>query len=60
MSRLKDHLEQLVDIIEEEYGAIEGFECIVDHPIDAGMREPVGTIKQFVIYYLHKEEIKLK
>jgi hypothetical protein len=60
MSRIKDHLEQLIDALEDEHGPIEGFECIVDHPIEAGMRDPVGAIKQFVIYYLHKEEIKIQ
>ena len=55
---IKDLIEELIDRLEDEYGAIEAFECTIEHPIDAGMRD-LGKIKEFNISYLHKEEIKI-
>jgi hypothetical protein len=53
-------LEEAIDAIETELGEIEGLEIKVEHKIDNGEKETFATIKSFVVYYLHKQEIELK
>jgi hypothetical protein len=56
---IKDILEELIDALEEKYGDIEGFECKIEHKpnLEGGK---IGSIKEFLISYLHKTEINIK
>ena len=58
---IKSALEDFVDALETEYGPIEGFEVRLDHPIDPeqGARQGFATIKEFVLIYLTRHELKI-
>jgi hypothetical protein len=55
-----EKLYETIDLIEEEIGEIEGFEIKLERKVDNGERHGVGTIKSFITYYLHKDEVELK
>lgn len=54
-------LQDFVDLLETEYGPIEGFEVRLDHPIipDKGARQGFADIKEFVLIYLTRHELKI-
>jgi hypothetical protein len=54
---LKELIEVFVDEIEEEFGNLEGIEIKLEHPINEGKTDNIAKIKEFTLYYLHKENI---
>jgi hypothetical protein len=62
MSKIKDLLNNFIDALEEEYGPVEGFEVRIDHPIipDEGKRQGFGTVKEFTLIHLTREQIEIK
>lgn len=55
---LAEQLRQFIDNLEEEYGDIEGFEVLLDHPIiDGGVKQGYADIKRFVIKTIQLTEI---
>lgn len=55
---LVEQLRQFIDNLEEEYGDIEGFEVLLDHPInDDGVKQGYADIKRFVIKTIQFTEI---
>jgi hypothetical protein len=57
-----EKLREFIDLFEEEYGDVEGFEIKLDHPIneDEGKRQSYADIKEFVVLYLNREIIEIK
>jgi hypothetical protein len=57
-----EKLREFIDLFEEEYGDVEGFEIKLDHPIneDEGKRQSYADIKEFVVFYLNREIIEIK
>ena len=62
MSKIKDLLNNLIDALEEEHGEIEGFEVRLEHPLipDEGKRQGFGTVKEFTLIHLTRQEIEIK
>lgn len=60
-AKVKDALQDFVDTLETEYGPVEGFEVRLDHPIDSekGERQGFADIKEFVLIYLTRHELKI-
>lgn len=54
---VKAALQEFVDLLESEYGNIEGFEVRVDHPIVDGERQRFADIKEFVLIYLTRQQL---
>lgn len=59
---IAEKLREFIDLFEEEYGDVEGFEVKLDHPIneDEGKRQGYADIKEFVVLYLKREIIEIK
>jgi hypothetical protein len=59
--KVKDALHEFIDILETEYGEVEGFEVKLEHPIipDEGKRQGFADIKEFVLIYLTRHELKI-
>ena len=58
---VKAALHEFVDLLESEYGPVEGFEVRLEHSIipDEGRRQGFADIKEFVLIYLTRQEIKV-
>lgn len=56
---VKAALQEFVDLLETEYGPIEGFEVRVDHPIVDGERQRFADIKEFVLIYLTRHQLEI-
>jgi hypothetical protein len=54
---VKAALQEFVDLLESEYGNIEGFEVRVEHPIVDGERQRFADIKEFVLIYLTRQQL---
>lgn len=49
---------EFIDLLETDIGHIEGFEVRLSHPIKDGEKQRYADIENFIIYYLHKEDLK--
>lgn len=56
---VKAALQEFVDLLESEYGNIEGFEVRVDHPIVDGERQRFADIKEFILIYLTRQQLEI-
>lgn len=56
---VKAALQEFVDLLESEYGNIEGFEVRVEHPIVDGERQRFADIKEFVLIYLTRQQLEI-
>ena len=54
---VKAALQEFVDLLETEYGNIEGFEVRVEHPIVDGERQRFADIKEFILIYLTRQSL---
>jgi hypothetical protein len=54
-----DKLKELVDLMETQYGNLEGFEVKLDHPIVDGQRQAFADIEEFNILYIHRQQIEI-
>jgi len=58
--KILEKTKDFIDFLEDEMGHLEGFEILLNHPTIKGSKQPYADIKEFNIYYLHKENIALK
>lgn len=54
-------LHDFIDLLETTYGEIEGFEVRLEHPIipDEGKRQGFGTVKEFVLIHLTRQQLEI-
>ena len=59
--KVKDALHEFIDILETEYGEVEGFEVRLEYPIipDEGKRQGFGTVKEFVLIHLTRQQLEI-
>ena len=60
-TKVRDALHDFIDVLETEYGEIEGFEVRLEHPIipDEGRRQGFGTVKEFVLIHLTRQQLEI-
>lgn len=56
-TKVKEKLEEFLDILEEYYGELEGLEIKISHPISDGVKQGFAQIDSVVIYHIHKTEL---
>jgi hypothetical protein len=56
---IKEKLGDLIDIMEDLWGELEGFEVRLEHPIVDGERQAFANIKEFSITHLYKTQITI-
>lgn len=56
-----EKLREFIDVFEEEYGDIEGFEVKLEKPLieEEGRRQGYSNIKEFTVLYLKRENIEI-
>lgn len=54
-----DKLRELIDVMEDHWGELEGFEVRLEHPIVKGQKQEFANIKQFNIIHLTKTPVKI-
>jgi len=54
-----DKLRELIDVMEEHWGDLEGFEVRLEHPIVEGQRQTFANLKEVNIFHLTKTSIKI-
>jgi hypothetical protein len=58
--KVKEKLEELVDLMEETYSDIIGFEVEMDKELDdEGVKNGFSTLKKFTLVYKTRQEINL-
>jgi len=58
--KVKEKLEELVDLMEETYSDIIGFEVEMDKELDdEGIKNGFSTLKKFTLVYKTRQEIDL-
>ena len=60
-AKIIETIENLIDLMEEQYGNLEGVEIKLSHPIlkEEGRRQNFAKIDEVIIYYLRKEKLPL-
>jgi hypothetical protein len=54
-----DKLRELIDVMEEHWGDLEGFEVRLEHPIVEGQRQTFANLKEVNIFQLTKTSIEI-
>lgn len=56
-----EKLREFIDLFEEDYGDVEGFEIKLKHPLneDEGRKQSFANIKEFTVLYLKREKIEI-
>lgn len=54
-------LKEFIDLFEEEYGDVEGFEVKLEKPLikEEGRKQKYSNIKEFTVLYLTRENIEI-
>jgi hypothetical protein len=54
-----DKLRELIDVMEEHWGDLEGFEVRLEHSIVEGQRQTFANLKEVNIFQLTKTSIEI-
>jgi hypothetical protein len=54
---LKQKLEDFIDALETEFGTLEGVEILLEHQVNDGAKDGFATVKNMIIYHLHKTDV---